>query len=114
MRAIVTIGTFSHNGKTEFHGLIVKCHIHRSDTNQTVDCMVAKINLQNKTEEPVLIAPYVGLYEKKSEFMNFDEAEKLFKLLASKIKNSTLLPLKYPEVHDHMTPPKAFLKFLEC
>ena len=114
MRVILTYGKFSHDGKTEFNGLIAKCHIHKDDTIEYVNCMVGKSNLNNKKGSPVLIAPYAGLYEKKSEFMNFDEAEKLFKNLSSKIKGSTLLSLKYPEIHEHVIPPDDFLKFLEC
>lgn len=43
MRVILTYGKFSHDGKTEFHGLIAKCHIHKDDTIESVNCMVGKL-----------------------------------------------------------------------
>lgn len=113
MRVSLLRGKFSPDGKTEFNGLIALCHLCKNDSSLTVDSMSRKIDSHRKKGEKILIAPYTGLYP-KNESMNFDEANNRFELLASKIKDTTLLPLKYSEIHIDVVPPDGYVGFLEC
>lgn len=112
MRTTITRGNFSHDGKSKMSGLIALCHVCKQDTEKSLATMANKINSYRKKREWIVIAPFVGLYP-KNESAPFEKAQNLFIFLSSKIKNSTLLPLRYPEIHLHVVQKDGFLDFLE-
>lgn len=112
MRMLFFRGTFSPGGENTYNGLICFCHVHKTDTDQTINTAVQKIAVHLNRGEEVILAPFSCL-DDKSTTMNFDEAEAFFNRFIMKMPGAILVPLKYPEIHLQIVPPSDFVKFIE-
>ena len=112
MRILMFRGSFSPNGEENYNGLICLCHIHKTDTDQTINTAVSKIAVHMNLREQVVVAPFSCLDEKNTT-MYFDEANAFFKRFALKMPGTVFLPLKYSEIQLSVKPPNDFVKFIE-